>query len=82
MERWLSLTVSKLVSSKAVHISVPKRIVKQAVARNRIRRVLREALKTNPCFREEKVYTLKVLRLPKTVDLYAAKKALECLYDQ
>ncbi len=82
MERWLSLTVSKLVSSKTVHISVPKRIVKQAVVRNRIRRVLREALRLEPYFREEKVYTLKVLRLPKSVSLDTAKKALEPLRGQ
>ena len=80
MERWLSLTVSNLVTSKTVHISIPKRIVKRAVARNRVRRVLREAMKLDPFFREEKVYILKVLRLPKTVDLYMAKKAIEAFH--
>jgi len=80
MERWLSLTVSNLVSSKAVYISIPKRIVKRAVARNRVRRVLREAVRLDPFFREEKVYILKVLRLPKTVDLPMAKKAIETFH--
>lgn len=80
MERWLSLTVSNLVSSKAVHISIPKRIVKRAVVRNRVRRVLREAVKQDPFFREEKVYVLKVLRLPKAVGLHMAKKAIEAFH--
>jgi len=81
MERWLSLTVSNLVSSRAVHISIPKRIVKQAVVRNRVRRVLREAVRLDPFFKEEKTYILKVLRLPKTVDFHMAKKALGALRD-
>ena len=81
MERWLSLTVSKLVSSKTVHISIPKRVVKRAVVRNRIRRVLREALRLDPFFQEDKVYLLKVSSLPKAVDLAMAKKALGAFHD-
>ncbi len=81
MERWLSLTVSKLVSSKTVHISIPKRVVKRAAVRNRIRRVLREALRLDPFFQEDKVYLLKVSSLPKAVDLAMAKKALGAFHD-
>jgi ribonuclease P protein component len=81
MERWLSLTVLKLVSSKTIHISIPKRIVKRAVARNRVRRVLREALRQDPFFQGEKVYILKVLHLPESVDLETAKKSIEALHD-
>ena len=81
MERWLSLTVSKLVSSRVVHISIPKRLVKHAVVRNRIRRVLREAVRLGPFFKEEKVYLLRVSRSPKTVDLSMAMKTIESLHD-
>jgi ribonuclease P protein component len=79
MERWLSLTVSKVSSSKTVHISIPKRIVKHAVVRNRIRRVLREAVRLDPFLQDEKIYILKVLRLPKAVNLPIAQKTLRLL---
>ena len=81
MERWLSLTVSEGKSPKATprqrlfHISVPKKIVRQAVRRNRIKRVLREALRLET-LSNGKVHLFRVLRMPQSVDLKDAKKAV------
>ena len=80
MERWLSLTVSPaLVSKKArsgYFISIPKKIVRQAVRRNRIRRVLREALRACEGLEAGKTHFFKVTRAPEGVGLAMAKKAL------
>lgn len=85
MERWLSLKILESpsfpkkprCSSKArVYISIPKRTVKLAVIRNRIRRVLREAVRLDSFFVDGRVYSLKVLRLPETVDFHSAREAL------
>ena len=87
MERWLSLTVSQPVSSEAglrkarVLISVPKRTVKLAVTRNRLKRILREAIRRDPFFMDDKIYLLKVRRLPQTMDLHAVRRTLEALHD-
>ena len=82
MERWLSLTVLEPTPFKTprVHISVPKRTVKLAVTRNRLKRVLREAVRQDPFFGTDRVYRLKVNELPEKVDLEAARKVLEVLH--
>ena len=85
MERWLSLRVSeeKPPESKARKplflISIPKKIVRLAVRRNRIRRVLREALRDRLLV-EEKVYLFKVLRSPENVDLESARQAIHEIF--
>ena len=82
MDRWLYLTVSESPSSKPrVHISVPKRIVRLAVARNRIKRVLREAVKLDAFFNQNQVCFVRVQRLPLKVNLETARKALQMLHD-
>ena len=87
MERWLSLTVLESHSSDTnpkkarVHISIPKRTVKLAVTRNRMKRVLREAVRLDPFFGNHKIYRLKVRGLPQKVDLEAARRILEVLHD-
>lgn len=83
MERWLSLTVSdpnsirKNARKPLYFISIPKKVVKQAVRRNRIRRVLREALKNRPAMTASKLHRFKVLRVPEKIDLNLANKAVE-----
>ena len=87
MERWLSLKVlesawSQASSGKArVLISIPKRTVKLAVTRNRLKRVLREAVRRDPFFAAGKIYRLQVREMPKKVDLDAARATLEALHD-
>lgn len=83
MERWLSLTVLKSSPSgkHRVLISVPKRAVKLAVHRNRLKRVLREAVRRDPYFTTEQVFRLKVHESPKNIDLKLAQKTLETLHD-
>ena len=82
MEQWLSLTVSEFHSPKfgvpgpLVFISIPKKIVKQAVQRNRIKRVLREALRREKPLTEAKKHVFKVLRSPENVDLNVARQAV------
>ena len=88
MERWLSLRVSeeKDPESKAGKplflISIPKKIVRLAVRRNRIKRVLREALRNRPLAGENKVYLFKVMRSPERVDLESARLAVHELFDR
>ena len=85
MERWLTLTVLSSPRSETnprkaqVQISIPKRTVKLAVTRNRVKRVLREAVRSDPFFGTGKVYRLKVNELPKDLDLAAARRTLEML---
>ena len=87
MERWLSLTVSEPSSSEKqspkarVYISIPKRTVKRAVARNRLKRVLREAVRRDPFFGRDGIFRLKVCALPVRVNLAAALRSLEALHD-
>lgn len=86
MERWLSLTVLSSPRSETnprkpqVLISVPKRTVKLAVTRNRLKRVLREAVRSDPFFGTGKVYRLKVNGMPKNLDLAQARRTLEALH--
>jgi hypothetical protein len=82
MERWLSLTVlDPSPSPKArVHISIPKRAVKLAVRRNRLKRVLREAVRQDPFFGKKGVYRLKVNGWPALANVRAARAALEALH--
>lgn len=83
MERWLSLTVLDPVppKSRRVHISVPKRTVKLAVARNRIKRVLREAVRRDVFFERDGIYRLRVHEFPRKLNLALAQKVLEALHD-
>jgi ribonuclease P protein component len=57
-------------------ISIPKKVVKQAVRRNRIKRVLREALKEERILERDKTHVFKVLRSPEGVNLQMAKQAV------
>jgi ribonuclease P protein component len=85
MERWLSLTVSESrppktgASGPLVLISIPKKIVRQAVRRNRIKRVLKEALRQEPALTEVKTHIFKVFRAPEKVDLHIARQAVHGL---
>ena len=83
MEHWLSLAVLKSSPSDTpkLLISIPKRAVKLAVRRNRLKRVLREAVRRDPFFVPEKAYRLKVLGWPEKADLRTAQKTLGALHD-
>ena len=86
MERWLSLKVQNAMPSKTrpvkgrVFISVPKRLVRSAVDRNRIRRVLREAIRLGRYFGKDQVVWLKVLKKPLKTGLHDADEALRELH--
>ena len=86
MEQWLSLKVlesplpDSVNSPPKVYISVPKSTVKLAVMRNRVKRVLREAVRRDVFFEKDKTYRLRVNRLPKIMDLKTAQKVLEALH--
>ena len=87
MERWLSLKVLESAGPQAssgrarVLISIPKRTVKLAVMRNRLKRVLREAIRRDPFFEDGRSYRLQVREMPKKVGLDAARATLEALHD-
>lgn len=83
MKRWLSLKVADPSSTgiSRVLIAIPKRTVKLAVARNRLRRVLREAVRIDPFFKKAGTYRLMVHEMPQDLDLKAAQRILETLHD-
>ena len=86
MERWLSLSVSEgkypntIGARRPFFISVPKKVVNKAVHRNRIKRVLREALRHEALLQAllppGKVHIFRVMRAPEGVDLKMAKQAV------
>ena len=86
MEQWLSLKVLEsplpdpISRPPKVYISIPKSTVKLAVMRNRLKRVLREAVKRDVFFENDKVYRLRVNALPRSVDLTTAQKVLNGLH--
>lgn len=82
MDGWLSLTILKEDKPSArpkplFLISVPKKIVKQAVRRNRIKRVLREALRGAAFLSEKKTFRFKVAKAPQSVSLAMAQSAIK-----
>ena len=78
---WLSLkTASRDVadqSAKHEHLSVPKKIVRLATARNRVKRVLREALRATKTLRSSgKNYYFRISRAPSPETLRHAGETL------
>ncbi len=81
---WLSLKVSDpsnpLSGGKpGVFISVPKKVVRLAKDRNRLKRLIREALRAESApkiFPDKKVYYLRVLKKPVRPGLEDARKEI------
>ena len=82
MESWLSLTVSgnsgsEITSGKATFFfAVPKKVLPLATRRNRMKRLIREAIRGDVFFDRQKIYTFKVRRVPKILDLATVQKAI------
>ena len=83
MSHWLSLSVSEREPFEIsppktkVFISVPKRVVKLATRRNRIKRLVREAVRKNSFFCDhQKVYLLRVLSFVPHLDLNQTDNAI------
>ncbi len=79
---WLTLRSSKADPGKnlkrSFFVSVPKRIVKLATQRNRIKRLVREAVRKDPYFdRVGFIFELKVTAAPKTPGLSEVKDLIE-----
>lgn len=81
-ESWLSLRISEsgvknLEKSPVFFISVPRKIVRLATERNRIKRLIREAVRLNPEFKSAgKVLYFSVRKKPKRPNLEDVKKQL------
>jgi len=82
----LTLKVDRPVPSgtgkaQVTHISVPKKIVRLATRRNRIRRLIREALRAIPGSKPAPgvVLYLRVSRLPARLTLADVRAALEAV---
>lgn len=80
---WLTLQV---VSSPAPGNSknnllflIPKRVIPLAARRNRIRRLLREAVRLDAWFKKTNVYKFRVGRLPKELNLKIVQTEFEKL---
>ena len=88
MESWLSLTISgkdssEKTSAKAVFfIIVPKKVVKLATKRNRVKRLIREAVRGDGFFEKEMVYRFKVKKFPEILDLGSVQKTINDLKTQ
>ena len=80
-EAWLSLEVVRRTAGPPhrgrLLMSVPKKVVRQAVKRNRIRRVLRALARTEPFFKtEERVFVFRVRSAPSVVNLRSVRSIL------
>ena len=83
-ESWLFLKISekdpKRNQKKDLFISVPKKIVPLATRRNRLRRLIREAVRHDPFFLESgALFEFKVTSFSKEPDLSEVKAALKKL---
>jgi RNase P protein component len=83
---WLSLKVSEKVIIKdrvlkpGTFISVPKSVVPLATRRNRLRRLIREAVRADDYFgHAKKIYYFRVHRWPGDVRLQDVKRNIEIL---
>ena len=75
MSEWLSLKVSK---NPQFRISVPKKVVPLATRRNRIKRLIREALRLNNFFFDSAAKPIiKVQSFPEHLNLKQVEQALK-----
>jgi ribonuclease P protein component len=66
-----------------LRISVPKKIVRLAVRRNRVKRLIREATRKDGAFAGPKLYSFRVHSLPERLTLPEVRAAVEkCLTRQ
>ena len=79
---WISLQVADLKDnqSRAVHILVPKKIVRLAVARNRLKRLIREAVRADDFFQAPKIFFVRIIKKPETLNLSLVKQMLNNLH--
>ena len=79
---WLSLRVSTLHDGKEdksprFFVSVPRKVVRLATERNRIKRLIREAVRLDPGFKAEgKVFYFSVRKRPARPNLEDVRKEL------
>ena len=83
-ENWLSCEVSEKDARQSrsvkpsIFISIPKKTVHLATDRNRIRRLIREATRAHPYFKDQdKVYLFRVLKAPLKPRLSQVQALLE-----
>ena len=82
-DTWLSLEVSEHVAFKdrilkpGVFISVPKKVVPLATRRNRLKRLIREAVRADDYFQKrDKVYYFRIREWPGEIRLNDVKKMI------
>ncbi len=78
---WLTLKVlPKTMGKRAFVISIPRKIVPLATKRNRIKRLLREAIRQDPHFKlKGKFFSFRVHQFPGPVALADVKKVIQLL---
>jgi ribonuclease P protein component len=82
---WLSLRVSESNNSgtknqkkPAVFISIPKKHVVLATKRNRLKRLIREVIRSEPFFkRSGAVFFIRVNQMPASLEFPAVKEAIQ-----
>lgn len=85
-DSWLSLKVRRISEAKGVgprqpvFVSIPKKVVPLATSRNRLKRLIREAIRKDVFFQDkQRVYLIRVLRSIKGLRLNDVKVVLEKL---
>lgn len=84
---WLALKVTDAAKTPdaapkgAVFISVPKKVVRLATRRNRLKRLLREATRSK-AVKSRRTLLFRVTRFPGDIGLAEASSAVERLLDQ
>lgn len=79
---WLRLEISGIAGppktgAKNLLFSIPKQAVKKAVFRNRLRRLIREAVRKDLFFSDkEKIYRFKVSAMPDGINLERTKQKI------
>ncbi len=86
MERWLSLEVSESQglekgSGPSFLIVIPKKVIRLATERNRIRRLIKESVRHDKFFQEEKVYKFKVKTRLASWSLAEVKEAIDASHE-
>ncbi|MBI4352477.1 MAG: ribonuclease P protein component [Candidatus Omnitrophica bacterium] len=86
---WLSLrvlqkgTFIKRPGKTPLLFSIPKKVVPLAVKRNRLKRLIREAVRQEAFFKgsEDRVYWFRVFKAPQVLDLNGVKQTIKGLLE-
>ena len=77
---WLSLEIRDTRASNPVRILIPKKVARLATRRNRLRRLIQEAVRLERSVSREKLYVFKALKDPGDVGLAEVSRKIDELW--